>query len=658
MDDPNQCAAQRDHDVPPSRLANPAVTFIETQMGADFHPSLADPRPRYVPELGQFADAEQISREKIYENVAWERDRFVEMLNAYKSKERLAAKDRWDIPSEDDWNAVFKVVEKAQNDYEIGAVEGTGGAIRNCFRKLTEAGPSFVTWLSLFPEGSYASVVCGAIRLVVLAAVRTKELREEVFNAVGDIPEIICSANFQFDEYRSEKLHEAIASLYKTILETLEGILQWYSQRSSGHPLRAIKNGFGAITKGPAYGKEIVIGISRVRKAAEAVKMEAARCMEKRIGYIKQNQEFLQEISQMAQTLSQGDQLLEQNDQVLSVLNAVQKQLFDRWRDQDAIWEHDRQVQLEYNKRQDEMLQLAYQEIAALKSATTPIGVRRYGITWQRLLELMRITPQRADQDLQLVIREGRHFNLSDQEVATGLMESRRFKTWLTSPSSQNLVVVGNCGDATISPGSLVSAMLLESLLSVEAVLSVHIFCGLHTNQAIDPATNAAIPIACWMVKSLIAQLLLQHQFDLEFIGPIDQQALDQNDLGAHCKVFQDLVCRLPPNLALFCIIDGISFYETFERKSDTIIAITAILDLVELVNNIRGVFKLMIVSPGNSECVHGVWPEDVLRLTGSGMGECQGIDTLGFNEKPRVLVREFETQMAGDDQCDYEMWE
>lgn len=84
-------------------------------------------------------------------------------------------------------------------------------------------------------------------------------------------------------------------------------------------------------------------------------------------------------------------------------------------------------------------------------------------------------------------------------------------------------------------------------------------------------SSAASIPLrrtltgAQGLLRSLIGQLLCQDHYKLAFLTRRDIHRIKSNELGAVQELFANLVTQLGPGTALFCVLDGINFYETDE---------------------------------------------------------------------------------------------
>lgn len=261
---------------------------------------------------------------------------------------------------------MLETAKNAQFDADVNAIKGMRGVIRKFTKRLGEAGPAFKAWLQVLPTDSYGSVICGGFTVIIDAAIRHKDLCEEVFGALGDIPEIIKDAEFCFEEYKSEELYKRVAKLYTVITETLKGILSFYKERASGRHFRAVLNAAKAIAKGPNYGRTIQAEIMNVKIAASAVKQESDRCLQRRVGEIKHGQEYL---------ILQGAHARMTNTESLNINQKLYADFLDRCKCWDLRW---RETEAQWRKTQADNFALR-NELTDLKHAMTPKPTPRNG---------------------------------------------------------------------------------------------------------------------------------------------------------------------------------------------------------------------------------------------------------------------------------------
>ncbi|KAL8779555.1 MAG: hypothetical protein Q9213_006883 [Squamulea squamosa] len=504
-------------------------------------------------------------RDQVYHEALKERQAFLSALQTFHDQDRDQNRVVLGILLESDWPSVLEFVNNAQHDPDINAIKGVGGAIRKLTRKFGVAGPAFKAWLQMLPNDTYGSVICGGFKVIIDAAVRHQELCEEVLGAIGEIPEVIRGAECSFSEYRSEELDKRVAKLYATITETLQGMLRFYKDRARGRNLRAARNAVKAVVKGPSYGKTLKADLKKITESAASVKQEADRCLHRRLGEIKNAQEY--------QTL-QAALAKETGTQSLKILQKVYTDLQYRY--------------LQWSNKTEA-------ELADIKRAITPKPVRKTGPSVKKVCQLMGTTPDVVIDNMEEVLREAQIFPTNLQTQASEFMSSQKLQKWLTTPYSSALLAHGSSGDEKVSALSFVASLLVQSLQTGEDMIPLYFYCGLHTDRHHD-----SLAAAIGVIRSLTVQLLRlgQYDFDLEFIDRRYIQALENGDLDATCDLFEDLTGQLPPTTTLFLIVDGISFYETRDLRDDTIRVMSRMLEILE---RSRFLFKLLIASPGAS---------------------------------------------------------
>jgi hypothetical protein len=204
--------------------------------------------------------------------------------------------------------------------------------------------------------------------------------------------------------------------------------------------------------------------------------------------------------------------------------------------------------------------------------------------------------------DLQANLRFAMSLSLEDQDRAVYMMQSSLVKSWLQATKSSALLVNGYDHDSRMrSPLSFVSAKLSNALrqaqklgsASVESpIIDLHFFCGEHKNWE-DSLDNGPAGI----FNSLLAQLLTQYkEFDLSLIKHLKK--LDSSDTKALGIVFGKLLAQLPSKTIVFCIIDGLSFYDDDERTDDCEELAKRLIRLTRLKGEGQCIFKLLLTVP------------------------------------------------------------
>lgn len=225
-------------------------------------------------------------------------------------------------------------------------------------------------------------------------------------------------------------------------------------------------------------------------------------------------------------------------------------------------------------------------------------------LTSQKLIEALGCSSKVIKKDVDKAISVGKSSNNTFQERAQALMGHTRLKAWITNAKSQMLLVNGNGCPEKTSPMTLACGMLARSLESFEGAFSLVFFCGMHS----ETANNEEGPEL--MLAYLIHQLLTSCQtFDLDFILKSQKrQDIIDHDIDTLCFIFDGLVRQLAKDQIVFCLIDGITFFEYRKRKESARQAISTIVDLVEECNC---VFKLLVTGSTRSIVVYHLFSKD-----------------------------------------------
>ncbi|KAK4100792.1 hypothetical protein N658DRAFT_496879 [Parathielavia hyrcaniae] len=194
------------------------------------------------------------------------------------------------------------------------------------------------------------------------------------------------------------------------------------------------------------------------------------------------------------------------------------------------------------------------------------------------------------------------HYRLHAQEI----IHAREFHAWATTPSSRELLILGDTsleGVQANAAVSLVAASLVESIRARgPKFAALGFFCGLHTQRDDDAHAGAAA-----MIRALIAQLLEQHYVGYTFqecdlglgLGQLAGSGTTAVDLAALCALFEWLVRWLPRDKTLVVVVDGIGEYERAYFEDGMLVVLRCLLGLVAAEDQNQGpVVKLLATCP------------------------------------------------------------
>lgn len=216
-----------------------------------------------------------------------------------------------------------------------------------------------------------------------------------------------------------------------------------------------------------------------------------------------------------------------------------------------------------------------------------------------------------TESDAQQILASRELFPPNHRDQAASIVVNKSFRTWITSPVSRKLLVHGSFdGTHYVSALSYFCTTLLQALQGAGQHTTLTFFCGRH----LDP--NDRYAGGQGMIRSLVAQLLQQHRFDCRGLDKqVDLALAESGDIKELTLLLRSLVQRLY-NMTLFCIIDGIKYYERAAYIEDMSVVLASLLDIAEEGQESRNVFKLLITSPSPTRIVRqAVRHDEILSL-------------------------------------------
>jgi hypothetical protein len=237
-------------------------------------------------------------------------------------------------------------------------------------------------------------------------------------------------------------------------------------------------------------------------------------------------------------------------------------------------------------------------------------------ISPQQLLDCVSI-PDLVSDDLEHVAAQSKAKVPEVQRARSEqLIRTRQVRDWMSAPASSQLLIHGDYDRrAYISGLTLFCKSLAESLAErAPRLLRVLFFCGLH----VDPPTINGYSGGRAMIQSFICQLLCQHDFSGRLLHhQISQDRIHRGDIDESCELFELLVRNLPSEVVLFCIVDGIIYYEREEFKEDMERVLRSVLQ-VSSDNSTSAAVKVLITSPTKTTDVRKPFPEHLILSMGS----------------------------------------
>ncbi|KAF9874034.1 hypothetical protein CkaCkLH20_08406 [Colletotrichum karsti] len=214
---------------------------------------------------------------------------------------------------------------------------------------------------------------------------------------------------------------------------------------------------------------------------------------------------------------------------------------------------------------------------------------------------------ERPEEDHKVVLEESGHLDADDRGKAQWLIQTDEFHDWFRARHTSLLLVDGCMGDLLVSPLSGICAGLIGNLVEAENIATAFYFAGLHAEKqrsgknGSDPTTG---PVA--MMRSLISQLLHSNNLpdpDLGFMTYATLKDCHEGNCEVLCNVFAKIVKQVPPHVTVFCVVDGVSWFEQGSWLND-LVYIASMFEYLAGRDNVgrSGPLKALFTSPTQSQ--------------------------------------------------------
>ncbi|KAI9838307.1 MAG: hypothetical protein M1819_005575 [Sarea resinae] len=650
-----------------------------SENAARVHPALNIPA-RYDNQRAEFVMKDPLDDPSLRTHT----DEFLEVMAIFQKRAKPKMRGSFDISKKYTWDDVIREAKDAEQKYNEEA-KGVMGFGKKAIRVTGEYGSAIAPWLKLLPDGDYGSVLCGGLKLIFGAATAVSEKRGEILDALGRVPSIIDKAQRYREKCPSDdKLGEMVKDLYLAILCAIEGMIKWLVERDGWREIKAL-------VKGPLYAQPLEAKIALVDKKvndleghirylhfSSSLRTEAiADRTENVVGRtatavgraelaVNRTESAMSRtesaVNRTESSMGRTESAVGRTESAVGTLvtgfgnmeigvdniqaNTAGTQFVVQNMEQDmrgmrsdvstvVNTTSSMQTSLDglnhlLNLFNDQTLSaLWFKEIESMKTELKRIGssnsVQKPSITREQLIELLGVVPEASVHDIEVSLKRGRDMKPQAQGRAEWVIRRPKFQEWFQSRKPQLLLVDGepdSDGLARCTPMSLLSATLVHSLSALEPVIAIHFFCGLHT-EAEDPLGSPS-----GLVRSLIVQLLFLRDFDLSFLKHRRQQEqILSHEIDHLCQLFKDLAKQLAVGTVLFCVIDGISWYEHTRWQAQLCFVVRKLRELADD-KDVDVVLKVLFTSPLISRhAIHEIKPpHEHLFLPLDAEGEIQSL--------------------------------
>lgn len=267
-----------------------------------------------------------------------------------------------------------------------------------------------------------------------------------------------------------------------------------------------------------------------------------------------------------------------------------------------------------------------------LQCSQNLIAPPRQLITQEELVLLLDLHTTSAVKDAEHCLCFGTSLTTAKQDRIVWLMEHKRLRSWLSSQYSDVILVHGNDESERVSPISYFCSSLIDILGDQTRAKVFYFFCGRHTQ--LDDHDSGGLGI----VRTLLSQLLVDtpQDFDLSFLREQHVDEIRRCNLFILLSLFKTLLKQLQGVNAIFCIIDGISFYESDERLAEMSLVVDKLLRISRMEEQFP-IFKLLLACPTSTRYVRKsqfLRPTNIIKVPSDAPRSGQG---LSKNKKNRM---------------------
>ncbi|KAI0404021.1 hypothetical protein F4802DRAFT_569435 [Xylaria palmicola] len=528
---------------------------------------------------------------------------FPDIMGEFKDKFPMEPQGRVEkgrsIRSKATWKDVLSVLDQAAKDY--AETTGLKGALKRVKVFIEDQADTIERVSALVPDVDYAKPIIGTLTFLLQAFKQTSKVRTEVSDGIERLRKNFDLVEDYIEMYSAKsKVVEAAMTLYVTILRAIEEVIGYYTKH-------IVIKGITAVWRGENYEASLLSCLENITEVSKELMDEADTAHK-------------QDTNQLTKDVPAGFKHVEAT--IENSNNNLKEGLEGMFKDHITAMEvkHEKEMQLLKSQLDKKDAERARWEQLYYRAITPePPPVAEWIVDQDDVIRFLDCVGLEIS-DIQYIIAQRELIIARGQDRTEQIMKSPQLREWLVQANSKELLIHGNSEPFPVSPVSFFCAMLAQNLRGVDRFKSVVFFCGCHPYEDYGGART--------LIMSLLSQLLQQQRFDLGFVSREIAYGMDGGDIQSFCYVFGRLVDQIKTTETVFCVIDGINFYEREgeEQLQEMAYALRFLLDLAK---ERRPVYKILVTSPSSTEDVRqAIRDEDYLALPE------QAVNTLGFSEE------------------------
>lgn len=303
-------------------------------------------------------------------------------------------------------------------------------------------------------------------------------------------------------------------------------------------------------------------------------------------------------------------------------------------------------AKIRWTRQERQRLNLSNARLRQLRNTRITSSPATCTINPSDFISLVGVPPLTAMDDIRVASQH--RFDQRSIGQVNSITGQASFGYWIYDKTSSFLLVEACLPNAPkLSAMSLFCAQFAQNISKAQAGVSLVHFCGKHLYQ--DERLDGPVGLIRNLITQLVVYLHAVHEVHLDHLfDDEDCHRAAEGDLDALWDLFRQLLCEVPADVPVFCIIDGISFIGNSWRD-ETQKLVRYLHDMVDD-DAVDAMFKVLLTCPSRlTTDMPFISSERRIRLSPGDSAQRPDMHQ-AFNEMTRVV---FSSNLQSKDRVD-----